>query len=64
MAKSVVKIGINGFGRIGRLVLRASFDHEGLQVVAINDPFLDLEYAAYMLQYDSIHGRLDRKSVV
>ena len=53
---ATVKIGINGFGRIGRLVLRASFAHEGVQVVAINDPFLDLNYAAYMLKYDSIHG--------
>lgn len=57
MANKVAKIGINGFGRIGRLVLRASFNHSGVQVVAINDPFLDLEYAAYMLRYDSIHGQ-------
>ena len=40
----MVKIGINGFGRIGRLVFRASLDKEGAQVVAINDPFIDLEY--------------------
>ena len=53
----MVKIGINGFGRIGRLVFRASLDKEGAQVVAINDPFIDLEYMVYMLKYDSIHGR-------
>ena len=53
----MVKIGINGFGRIGRLVFRASLTKEGAQVVAINDPFIDLEYMVYMLKYDSIHGR-------
>ena len=52
----MVKIGINGFGRIGRLVLRASFDKEGAQVVAINDPFIDLDYMVYMLKYDSAQG--------
>lgn len=59
MAKKTVKIGINGFGRIGRLVLRTSIGNPDVEVVAINDPFLDLEYAAYMLQYDSIHGRFE-----
>ena len=53
----MVKVGINGFGRIGRLVFRASIAKEGAQVVAINDPFIDLEYMVYMLKYDSIHGR-------
>jgi glyceraldehyde 3-phosphate dehydrogenase len=57
MANNVVKIGINGFGRIGRLVLRASLNNKNVQVTAINDPFLDLDYAAYMLKYDSIHGQ-------
>ena len=55
-----VKIGINGFGRIGRLMLRASIEekgHENIQVVAINDPFLDIEYACYLYNFDSIHGR-------
>ncbi len=51
----VTKIGINGFGRIGRLVFRASIGKENLQVVAIND-LLDVEYMAYMLKYDTIHG--------
>ncbi len=55
----MVKIGINGFGRIGRLVLRASLQKEDVQVVAVNDPFVDLEYMVYMLKYDSAHGRFD-----
>lgn len=50
------KVGINGFGRIGRLVLRAALAN-GLNVVAINDPFIDLEYMVYMFKYDSTHGR-------
>lgn len=50
------KIGINGFGRIGRLVLRASIEH-GAQVVAVNDPFISLDYMVYMFKYDSTHGR-------
>ena len=53
----MVKIGINGFGRIGRLVLRSALTRNDVQVVAINDPFIDLEYMKYMLQYDSIHGQ-------
>ncbi|MCL2406318.1 MAG: type I glyceraldehyde-3-phosphate dehydrogenase [Defluviitaleaceae bacterium] len=53
----MVKIGINGFGRIGRLVFRASLERKNVQVVAINDPFVDLEYMVYMLKYDSVHGR-------
>jgi len=57
MAQNVVKVGINGFGRIGRLVLRASLNNPNVKVVAINDPFLDLDYAAYMFKYDTIHGR-------
>jgi len=53
----VVKVGINGFGRIGRLVCRAAMEHEDIQVVAINDPFIDLEYMVYMFRYDSTHGQ-------
>jgi len=53
----MVKIGINGFGRIGRLVFRAALDRKDVQVMAINDPFIDLEYMVYMLKYDSVHGR-------
>jgi len=52
-----VNIGINGFGRIGRLVLRASLEHNDVAVTAINDPFMDLDYMVYMFQYDSTHGR-------
>ncbi|MCL2873735.1 MAG: type I glyceraldehyde-3-phosphate dehydrogenase [Defluviitaleaceae bacterium] len=55
----MVKIGINGFGRIGRLVLRASLERKNVQVVAINDPFIDSEYMVYMLKYDSIHGKFN-----
>jgi glyceraldehyde 3-phosphate dehydrogenase len=50
------KIGINGFGRIGRLVLRAAVD-KGAQVVAVNDPFIGLEYMVYLFKFDSTHGR-------
>ncbi|KAI8987857.1 glyceraldehyde-3-phosphate dehydrogenase 1 [Mycotypha africana] len=53
----VVKVGINGFGRIGRIVLRASMDNKNVQVTAINDPFIPLEYMVYMLKYDTVHGR-------
>merc|ERR1712240_158745 len=50
------KIGINGFGRIGRLVLRAAIQ-KGATVVAINDPFIPLDYMVYMFKYDSTHGQ-------
>ncbi len=56
-----IKIGINGFGRIGRLVMRASLERENVDVVAINDPFIDLDYMKYMLTYDTIHGKLNAK---
>ncbi|MFV0496841.1 MAG: type I glyceraldehyde-3-phosphate dehydrogenase [Candidatus Fimivivens sp.] len=53
-----IKIGINGFGRIGRLVFRAAVAQpEKYEVVGINDPFIDLDYMAYMVKYDSTHGR-------
>ena len=55
MAK--VKIGINGFGRIGRLILRASVDRDDVEVVAINDPFLTADYACYLYKYDTVHGK-------
>ena len=51
------KIAINGFGRIGRLVLRAITTRDDVECVAINDPFLTVDYARYMFEYDSIHGR-------
>ncbi|XP_006642411.1 glyceraldehyde-3-phosphate dehydrogenase [Lepisosteus oculatus] len=53
----MVKIGINGFGRIGRLVTRAAVTSGKVEVAAINDPFIDLEYMVYMFKYDSTHGR-------
>lgn len=52
-----IKVGINGFGRIGRLVFRSSFGRDDIDVVGINDPFLDAAYMAYLLKYDTIHGR-------
>jgi len=51
------RIGINGFGRIGRLVFRVALDNPETELVGINDPFIDAEYMAYMLRYDSVHGR-------
>merc|ERR1711893_6023 len=55
-AKMAGKIGINGFGRIGRLVLRAAVE-KGATVVAVNDPFIPLDYMVYMFKYDSTHGK-------
>jgi glyceraldehyde 3-phosphate dehydrogenase len=53
-----IKVGINGFGRIGRLVFRAACDRKDLEVVGIND-LLDANYMAYMLKYDTVHGRFN-----
>jgi glyceraldehyde 3-phosphate dehydrogenase len=54
-----VSLGINGFGRIGKLVFRASLEKKGVEVKAINDPFItNLDYLAYLLKYDSVHGKL------
>jgi len=52
-----VKIGINGFGRIGRLVLRAALEYKEIEVVAINDPFMTPAYMQYLLRYDTVHGQ-------
>ncbi|KAK1772932.1 glyceraldehyde-3-phosphate dehydrogenase [Phialemonium atrogriseum] len=52
----VVKVGINGFGRIGRIVFRNAVEHPDVQIVAVNDPFIEPKYAEYMLKYDSTHG--------
>ena len=52
-----VRVGINGFGRIGRLVFRAALNNPGVIVTGINDPFIDLDYMKYMLKYDTIHGQ-------
>ena len=52
-----VKIGINGFGRIGRLVMRAAAGRDDVVVVGINDPFIDPNYMCYMFKYDTVHGQ-------
>ncbi|MEN9918621.1 MAG: type glyceraldehyde-3-phosphate dehydrogenase [Bacteroidota bacterium] len=54
----MIKVGINGFGRIGRLVFRAAQGRKDIQIVGIND-LIDVEYMAYMLRYDSVHGKFD-----
>ncbi len=51
-----IKIGINGFGRIGRLVMRAGVERGDIEFTAVNDPFIDSDYMVYMLRYDSAHG--------
>ncbi|KAH7321162.1 glyceraldehyde-3-phosphate dehydrogenase [Stachybotrys elegans] len=51
-----IKVGINGFGRIGRIVFRNAVEHPDIEIVAVNDPFIETKYAAYMLKYDSSHG--------
>ena len=54
-----VKVGINGFGRIGNLAFQAALKNSEVEVVAINDPFIAADYMAYMVKYDSAHGRFD-----
>jgi glyceraldehyde 3-phosphate dehydrogenase len=54
-----IKVGINGFGRIGRLVFRAGLSNPNIEFVGINDPFMSPDYCAYMLRYDTIHGRYE-----
>jgi glyceraldehyde 3-phosphate dehydrogenase len=58
---SKVKVGINGFGRIGRIVLRNALLDRRVEVLAVNDPFIDLQYMVYMFKYDSVHGRFKGK---
>ena len=53
----MVKVGINGFGRIGRMVFKAALNNPSVEVVGINDPFIDSNYMVYMLKYDTVHGR-------
>jgi len=56
-----IKVGINGFGRIGRLVFRAALKSpEKFEIVGINDPFIDLKYMTYMIKYDTVHGRFNK----
>ena len=56
---SKVNVGVNGAGRIGRLVIRAALveQHNQVTIGLINDPFMNTEYMAYLLKYDSVHGR-------
>ena len=54
-----IKVGINGFGRIGRLVFRAGISRSDIEFVSINDPFMTPDYMAYMLRYDTMHGQFD-----
>ncbi len=57
---SQVRLGINGFGRIGRLTFRSAMQQNSAnngRVMAINDPFMDLDYLCYLLKYDSVHGK-------
>ncbi len=54
-----IKVGINGFGRIGRLVFRAAMKNPNVEIVGVNDPFIDPAYMVYMLTYDTVHGRFD-----
>ena len=53
-----INVGINGFGRIGRMVFRASLHRDDIDVVAIND-LLDIDHLIYLLKYDSVHGNCD-----
>jgi len=59
LSAGLVGLGINGFGRIGRLVLRASMSNPAVQIRAINDPFIDLDYLVYMLKHDTVHGHFN-----
>ena len=61
---TMVLLGINGFGRIGRLTLRAALKQPDVEVVAVNDPFVDVEYMAYQFKYDSVHGTFPGRVVV
>ena len=54
-----IRIGINGFGRIGKLSFQAALAKEGVEVVAVNDPFITADYMAYMTKYDTVHGRFN-----
>ena len=54
-----IRIGINGFGRIGKLAFQAALSREGVEIVAINDPFIAADYMAYMVKYDTVHGRFN-----
>lgn len=59
-----IKVGINGFGRIGRLVARVVLERKEFELVAINDPFMDPKYMQYLLKYDTVHGRFNGEIAV
>ena len=61
---STIKVGINGFGRIGRLALRAAWEWPELEFVAINDPGADAVTMAHLLNFDSVHGRWNHEAGV
>ena len=54
-----IKVGINGFGRIGKLVFQAALEKGEVDIVAINDPFISADYMAYMVKFDTVHGRFN-----
>jgi len=58
-----IKIGINGFGRIGRLVARVALQRDDIELVAVNDPFISTDYMTYMFKYDSVHGQWKKHDV-
>ncbi|CAN0896200.1 Glyceraldehyde-3-phosphate dehydrogenase 2, cytosolic [Linum grandiflorum] len=63
MAGGKIKIGINGFGRIGRLVARVALQRDDVELVAINDPFIPTDYMVYMFKYDTVHGHWKHSDV-
>jgi len=57
MSSEPIRVGINGFGRIGRLVMRAAMQRDNIQIVGVNDPFIPTDYMEYMFKYDTVHGK-------
>ncbi|KAG0582038.1 hypothetical protein KC19_3G028700 [Ceratodon purpureus] len=58
-----IRIGINGFGRFGRLVARVALERDDIELVAVNDPFISTDYMAYMFKYDTVHGRTTKTDI-
>lgn len=58
-----IRIGINGFGRFGRLVARVALERNDIELVAVNDPFISTDYMAYMFKYDTVHGRMTKTDI-
>jgi len=63
IAPTKVRIGINGFGRFGRLVARVALERDDIELVAVNDPFISTDYMAYMFKYDSAHGQMKKAEI-